>query len=533
MASLTTKVINSLGWIFTNMMTKNVLQFARTVILWRLLDADDFGLNGMAWLAINAFTLLQDMGFQSALIQRKSDLDKAISVTWYANVVIRLVVYVILFLVAPLVAAHFDEPEVSPILRVAGVCVVIGSFGSANEALLRKNFQFKRVLVVETVELVVLFGVQVVLAWMGLGVWSLVYGTMASAAVRSLVLWRLAPIRLVKFDPAVAREMFHFGKHMTVSTLLLWLIGNMDYYFVGKFLGKAALGFYTLAFRLAFLIATNVARMLGSVLFPAFSEIGRDLDRVRTAWLRSVLYSMVLMMPMALGLIIFSRQIMLTFYKAECEVIVLPMAILTVAALCRAVGMPMGDLQKGIGRPELLTRVAFWHMVVMGPILFLITAPLEPTIRAVLSSANLSALEQSIAMAFIAPMEMWVGLSGVSAAISSVTVAVGIGLGLVLTAREVRFTAGQLLGSLKPSLFGGLAMAFTAWLGKLLLSLVFPKVPPYVELLILGPIACAAYLLALWKLFPSVSADMRNLLKRRQAEMSRRGERPQPTGAGG
>src|SRR5262245_38578927 len=59
MPTLSTKVINSLGWVFSNILLKNALQFVRGVILWRILAPGDFGLNQMAWLAINMFTLLQ------------------------------------------------------------------------------------------------------------------------------------------------------------------------------------------------------------------------------------------------------------------------------------------------------------------------------------------------------------------------------------------------------------------------------------------------------------------------------------------
>lgn len=514
MAGLSGKVLRSLGWVFANMATKNALQFVRTVVLWRILTEEDFGLNGMAWLAINGFALLQDMGFQSALIQRKSDLPEAVSVAWYANVAIRSTVYALLFVLAPLIAAHFGEPEVCPILRVASLAILINSFGSANEALLRKNFQFERILVVESLELLVQVASQIVLALLGFRVWSLVYGVVISAAARSLLLWRIAPIRLVRFQPRVAWEMFHFGKHMTLSTLLLWLINNMDYYFVGKFLGKAALGFYTLAYKLAFMLSANVAKGLGAVLFPAFSEIGDDLERVRAAWLRSIRYSMAVMVPMALGMILFSRPIIATFYKPKCDVIVAAFSILTVAALFRGVGVPVGDLQKGIGRPYLLTLVAFVHAVSMAPVLGLVTALAAPATRALIGSFGLDAIESGIAWTLVYPAHLRGSLAAASAAITATTFFAGLGLALVLTSRYVPYTAGQVFTALSPSLASGCAMAAAALGAKAAFAVLLPSAPPPIVLLVGAPFSFAAYVATMIVGFPSVYGDLKRLLSR-------------------
>lgn len=511
--SLTNKVVTSLGWIFANMLTKNVLLFVRTVVLWRLLSEEDFGLNGMAWLAINGFTLLQDMGFQSALIHWKKDIDKAVSVTWYANVAIRIAVYAILFAIAPFVAEHFNEPLVSPILRVASLCIVLGSFGTANEALLRKKFQFGRILVVDSLELVVQVASQIALAATGFGVWSLVYGTMIAVVVRSLTLWRIAPIRLVAFDMAVAREMFQFGKHMTLSSLLLWLIGNMDYYFIGKFLGKGALGFYTLAFRLAYLLSQNVARMLGAVLFPAFSEIGSDAGRVRGAWLRSIRYAMVLMVPMGFGLALFAPELIGAFYKPKCQVVVATMAILTFSALFRGVGVPLGDLQKGIGKPYLLTRIAFVHVLLMGPLLFAVTAGTGPLFGSILSRLDMSAEALEVAKVLTAPLEMGFGLAAAAAVITGTTFVAGLWLGLSLTSSEVGFTAQQVRVALRPSLVAGGAMVVAGIAAKLLFAVLLPSMPAILRLALLGPIVGAVYPTVLWFLFPSVAAELKSLLR--------------------
>lgn len=492
MSSLTSKVLTSLGWVFTNIAAKNAIQFVRMVVLWTVLKPEDFGLNFMAWVAIGAFSLLQDMGFLSALIQRKTDIEAAISVTWYTNVVIRLAVYTLLFFSAPLIAASFNpasELELVRVLRVASISVVLGALASVNQALLRKRFQFKRLLVVDTSAVLVLSGSQILLAYLGYGVWSLVYGHLASVVTRSLLLWLLAPIRIGGFDLRVAKEMFHFGMQMSFSTVGLWLIKNMDYFLVGRYLGEAALGYYGLAFKLSDLIAVNVARMLGSVLFPAFAEIGHDYPRVRSAWLRSVRYSMVGIVPMGVALMTFAPEIVLVFFPEQ-TIVVVPMVILTLFALCRGVGVPLGNLAKGIGKPVILTRVVLCHILVMAPLLLVVTTGVT-----------------GIRM----------GLIAVSLVVSGSAI-FAISLSLFLTSREVKFTARQVVWALLPAVTSGLVMAGAGWVGKELLGVFAPGAPTLLVLVVAGMFSLCFYVTSLRLLFPSVISELRRVLERRRGE---------------
>lgn len=527
MSSLTSRVLTSLVWVFTNIAAKNVVQFTRNVILWALLSRREFGLQGMVWIAINGATLLQDLGFQAELVRRKQQIAAAISVTWYANVVIRALIYIILYFLAPFFAAHFGEPEITSLLRVASVSVVLGAFGSANEAILRKNFQFKRLLVVETVENVTLTISQIILAWMGHGVWSLVYGTLLSSLARSICLWWLAPIRLVGFDWRLAREMLHFGKHMTLSTLGLWLIKNMDYYFVGRYMGAAALGVYILAFKLSEMIAVNVVRNLASVFYPAFSEVAQDLDRVRGAWLRALRYSLLVVLPMGVSLMIFSSEVLRTFYRDQ-EVAIWPMTILLLFSLCRAVGTPVGDLAKAIGKPSYLTWAVLAHAIVMAPALYLLTSSWHSALSIdQLTPLTFLAGGTDWAAVTLAPVFHYVvslgdpdlerGLIGVSVVVA-ICPFLGLGVSLYLTSRDVHFTAKQVLGALLPSLGAGGFMVVSTLGLKWAWWTFFPGTPPLAVLLVLGVISCVLYVLGLRILFPGVLVEVKELLRRKKSK---------------
>jgi O-antigen/teichoic acid export membrane protein len=487
--TLTSRVLSSLVWVFTNIATKNLIEVLRMWLLWKILGAEDFGINAMAWLVINGSMLLQDAGFANALIQRKTDIEAAVSITWYANLAIRGVVYAVIYFAAPLFAAHFGEELVTQILRLAGLTVLLGAFGSANEALLRKEFRQKKLLLIDSAENLVLAAVQIAAALSGLGVWSLALGAVAGALARSALLWWYAPIHVGRVDWRVFREMWGFGMHMSLSTVGLWLMRNMDYYFVGKFFGPATLGFYTLAFKLANLIATNVIRPLGSVLFPAFAAIGQDIDRARGAWLRSERYTMLLVMPMGVVLMIFAAEIVGAFFKKGIGFIEAGVAIQTVFALCRGLGVPLGDLAKGIGKPWILTRVVGAHVAVMGPALWGVCW---------WGSATWGTGDPRLPIIAVSSV---VSLCGVGAVL----------LSFFLTSRFVPYTIKQVVGALLPAFGSAVVMALATWIVKELLAMVWPELPPLAVLCIAGPLAGGAYVAAFFLLFRSAAEEMKGL----------------------
>jgi hypothetical protein len=312
--------------------------------------------------------------------------------------------------------------------------------------------------------------------------------------------------------------MFHFAKHMTVSTVLIWLIMHMDNYFVGKFFGAAALGYYTLAFTMAHIIATNVARLLGSVLFPAFAEIGSDLDRVRGDWLRAARYTMVVLCPLGVGLMVFAPELVGAFFpRAWHQALVVPIAVLAVFALCRGLGATLGDLAKGIGKPAILTRVAFVHAALMFPLLLAVSASVGPVMSAALGLDTVPPAAAVVGQALFFPMILQVGLIWVSAVVSG-TAFFAMGLSFYWNAREVRFTAGEVFEALRPPMTAALAMAAAGWAGKTLLGTIAPRVHPLVLLAAGGTVGVAAYAAVLWFRFPEVAAYLKGLLARRRGE---------------
>lgn len=521
MASLTTRILNSLVWVLSNVVVANGITFVRTMVLWRFLQASDFGLNATIWMVIQSLSFLQDMGFSQALVQRRTDVEAAAAVTWYANFFINLALYVFFFVLAPVIATHFEAPELELLIRVASLTLLVRGVGTTSFALLRREFRFKTILWVNTSELVLATSAQIALAVNGFGVWGLVWGHLAGVALRAALLIKVRPIRLGKPDLQVGREMFRFGKHVTLSALFLWLIKNMDNYFVGKHLGMVALGFYSLAYRLSHLISSQVMRMLGAVLFPAFSEIGNDYGRARNAWLKASRYCMILITPMAVGLMVFAPEIILGFYPQKCGIAVIPTIVLTFFALCRGFGTTLGDLARGVGKPELVSRAASIHMCIMAPALYLAVHAVDGLTALGATMFEPGSPTTLWFTALLAASSLQISLVAVSAAVSG-TAIFAIAWTFYECSRETGLTVSTAFRAVVPALGAGGVMVVAAGLAK---AAVYSfSGGRLVALFLAGPLSLVVYAACIWFFYPDVVRELRSILQKRKTDARKKNE---------
>src|SRR3990172_12651684 len=127
MSSLKSKTISGIKWVFSASIVQRIILFAGTVILARILSPADFGLFALAFVLIDAFQIFKSLGFDSALIRRKDDIEKACNTAFFLIPAMGLVLFAILFFFAPIGARWLNNPQVAPIVRTLALVFVIST----------------------------------------------------------------------------------------------------------------------------------------------------------------------------------------------------------------------------------------------------------------------------------------------------------------------------------------------------------------------------------------------------------------------
>jgi len=359
-------------WVGVSTAVRSFFQMLTRYILARMLFPADFGLVTMAYIAIDFLQMFREMGFSSALIYRKGDIRKAADTTFVTLLLIAVVLFSVSFVAAPYVAAFYRTAELTSVMRVLSVNILISVFGQVQLSLLAKNLAFRERLLPDLVPTVAYGVVAVLLALMGLGVWSLVIARVVDSVLTSVLAWVVVPWwrPRLRFDRQVAKELFDYGKHIVGSGLLIFGITNLDSTFIGRVLGADPLGYYGFAYNTANLPATHISRIIGQVLFPAYSKIQDDIAALRRAFFRTLHYVSLLSIPMAVGMIAFAEPFIYTIYGEKWAPSIVPLQVLGVYGLLRSVAVNMGSVFKAGGKPNWLTYIAVSRLVVMGILLY-------------------------------------------------------------------------------------------------------------------------------------------------------------------
>ena len=242
--SLSRRVVKSGFWVFALRITDRVFYLTRLIILARILSPNDFGLLGIAMLAMLTLENFSQTGFQVALIQKKENIEDYLNSAWTIGILRGVVLFSILYFIAPYVAVFFNVPPAKPVIQVIGLSILLQAFTNIGIVYFQKELQFNKQFVYQLSGSLADFIVAVSTALILRSVWALVFGLLAGNFVRLIMSYFIHPYRpRIRLDFVKAKELFGFGKWILGSSILMFLITQGDDAFVGKFLGATMLGF--------------------------------------------------------------------------------------------------------------------------------------------------------------------------------------------------------------------------------------------------------------------------------------------------
>ena len=190
--SLTSKTVKSVFWSAIERFSVQIVQFAITIILARLVSPSEYGLIAMLAIFIAIAQSFVDSGFTSALVQKKNRTETDFSTVFYFNIVISLITYLLLFLSAPYIAMYYREPLLELVSKWLGLSLIIQSLSMVQVAKLTVLLDFKTQAKASLTAVVISGVLGVYLAYSGYGVWALVVQSLSNNLLNTIFLWMLS-----------------------------------------------------------------------------------------------------------------------------------------------------------------------------------------------------------------------------------------------------------------------------------------------------------------------------------------------------
>jgi O-antigen/teichoic acid export membrane protein len=298
-AGLRSQFARGFAWTTAETYGSAAITFFFTAWLARLLSSHDFGLAAAASVVTLFFFVLVD-SLSSTIVQHRDATREQISAAfWYSEVVL-LTIYTVIFFAAPVAAAVTNAPELSGILRVAGLQLPILGMLLVPLALLRAALRFRELALCQIAGAIAAGALAVMAARAGYGYWALILQGLILIGVRATLIWwrsRFVPVLSARANDLLPLVRYSGG--LAGFTTVNYWSRNMDILLIGRVFGAQSLGYYSLAFRLIGTPVQLVGGALRPLLHPTLVAMTGDQPRIRSAYLRVVRATALITFPLA------------------------------------------------------------------------------------------------------------------------------------------------------------------------------------------------------------------------------------------
>ncbi len=279
--SLKNKTIKGVGWSAVDALLGQGVTFIVGLVLARLLSPDEYGLIGICLIFTTVLNGIVDSGFSNALIRKKEVTDEDYNTMFTTNMAISIVLYVLLFISAPLVSDFFHRIELTALVRVTGLILFFNALSITQVTILTKNIDFKTKTKASLVSAIISGVIGIAMAFMGYGVWSLVAQQLSKQLLYTLCLWVLS-----KWWPKFTfykdsfKYMWGFGWKLLASGILNNVWNQLYQVVIGRCYTSSTLGHYTRANEYASIFSSNLTLIVQRVSYPVLAEIQDDKERM-------------------------------------------------------------------------------------------------------------------------------------------------------------------------------------------------------------------------------------------------------------
>jgi PST family polysaccharide transporter len=352
--------------------------------------------------------------------------------------------------------------------------------------LLARNLSFNKKFIPDTLQAIMKGGISILFAILGFGAWSLVIGHITGALASLIAYWNIVSWH-PKFDVTGKwiLSILSYGSGIVATNILSYILVNVDYLFVGYYMGATALGVYTIAFRIPDLLIVQFCSLVGRVIFPIYAKMKDEPDALNKAFLTTMNYVSLVTVPIAMGLMLVSRPFVLTVFTDKWSDAIPVMRAISLYALFLSLVHNVSHLYKARGAISVMTSVSMVRAVILVPALWWVSSQIR----------NIEIIGWTHAVvAFI-----------------------GGSINLIVAARIMKIPFASIFAVLRPSIIAGAFMSAVVW-GALYISSSFPS---WIQLIIGITTGAISYIAILAFIQKGIFMDTWKIL---QSSMSRRSQ---------
>ncbi len=330
------------------------------IVIARILEPEEFGIISMMTVFISVATVFIQNGFNMALIQMKDADEDDYSTALWINTMIGLILYGIIFVSAPYIAAYYEQPAITDSLRILALILIIGSAESIQLAIASRKMQFKKIFISNLLSSVTSGAVGIVLALLGFGVWALVFQQLSYKIAVLVIMgatlhWR--PRFVIKKESA--GKMLSYGWKLLFAGLVNSLYNELNSLVIGKKYSESDLAYYSKGKQFPTYIATGIDSSIQSVMFSAFSKKQTDRDALHGMLIKSIAVNIYVIFPLMLGLALVAEPFIAILLTEKWLLVVPYMQVCCITYAVHPISSAHLQALAAIGRSDMRLKLEF------------------------------------------------------------------------------------------------------------------------------------------------------------------------------
>lgn len=360
------KVVSGFAWEAATRLIVQIASWVSTIWVARILVPDDYGIVAISGIFTGLGLKIAGMGLGSALVNRKILKATHVANVFWAGSFLAVFAYVLLYAIAPLVAAHFRILELTMVVRVAAVLIVLSSIGTVPRALAMRELLFKEAALISMLSSGILTAMTLTMALLGYGYWSLIISTVVAEGVLVVAFFwlvRYAPKRPSAILTVV--PYLRYGLKITLAGVLGFANSQWAIIIASNTLGQTVTGYLQMARVLASLPMEKIGQIFAMIAFPAFSRIQSDSNRSKSIFVRlnAILY--IVTLPMFIGLAAVADDLVPLLLGERWVPIVLPVQLICMVNVFAIGTQLVVRVLEGLARPDLSLNFQIILLIVM------------------------------------------------------------------------------------------------------------------------------------------------------------------------
>ncbi|HZQ29517.1 MAG TPA: lipopolysaccharide biosynthesis protein [Patescibacteria group bacterium] len=362
----TIQAIKGLSWLSAVRIATRILSFARTLVVARVLSPYQFGLFGIATLVLVFVEIMTETGVNIFLVQNKKNLEDYIDTAWIVSIFRGILISAAIVVSAPFVSNFFKTPTTNLLFLIAVVPLLRGFINPCivkfqKELMFSKEFLYRTsTFFVEVVSSITLILITKSIEGMILG---MIVGVLFELFLSFII---ISPRPGISFNSGIFKEVAGFGKWITASTIFNYFYQHGDDMAVGRILGAGSLGIYDMGYRISLIPLTDVADVMFRVTFPVYIKISGDLNRLRRAFFRSLIFVVLLTVPVGIILFLFPRELISLVLGAKWIGAAPVLKVLAIFGVVRAISVFSSSIFLSLEKQHIVTVISLVGLIGLG-----------------------------------------------------------------------------------------------------------------------------------------------------------------------